>query len=67
MRRPASLVVLQHWTMCNCLSAVASTAAWAPLARLEAQVALPALFRRSARLALGGAPELRDNLNIKGS
>ncbi|OLB78760.1 MAG: cytochrome [Actinobacteria bacterium 13_2_20CM_2_71_6] len=38
----------------------------APLARLEAQVALPALVRRFPRLALCGAPERRDSLSIKG-
>jgi len=38
----------------------------APLARLEAQVALPALLRRFPRLALRGAPERRNSLNIKG-
>jgi cytochrome P450 len=38
----------------------------APLARLEAQVALPALARRFPRLALAGAPEHRDSLSIKG-
>ncbi len=38
----------------------------APLARLEAQVALPALLRRFPRLALAGTPERRDSLTIKG-
>jgi cytochrome P450 len=38
----------------------------APLARLEAQVALPALVRRFPRLALAGTPERRDSLTIKG-
>jgi cytochrome P450 len=38
----------------------------APLARLEAQVALPALVRRFPRLALSGPPERRDSLSIKG-
>jgi cytochrome P450 len=38
----------------------------APLARLEAQVALPALVRRFPRLALAGSPERRDSLSIKG-
>jgi cytochrome P450 len=38
----------------------------APLARLEAQVAFPALVRRFPRLALAGPPERRDSLSIKG-
>ena len=38
----------------------------APLARLEAQVALPALLRRFPRLALSGGAERRDSLTIKG-
>jgi cytochrome P450 len=38
----------------------------APLARLEAQVALPALFRRFPGLALAGTPERRDSLAIRG-
>jgi cytochrome P450 len=38
----------------------------APLARLEAQVALPALLRRFPRMALRGAPERRNSLSIKG-
>ena len=38
----------------------------APLARLEAQVALPALVRRFPKLALCGVPERRDSLTIKG-
>ncbi len=38
----------------------------APLARLEAQVALPALLRRFPRLALAGVPERRESLGIKG-
>ncbi|WP_344139463.1 cytochrome P450 [Luedemannella flava] len=38
----------------------------APLARLEAQVALPALVRRFPALALAGAPQRRDSLSIKG-
>jgi len=38
----------------------------APLARLEAQVALPALLRRFPRLALAGVPARRDSLSIKG-
>jgi cytochrome P450 len=38
----------------------------APLARLEAQVALPALVRRFPNLALAGTPERRDSLSIKG-
>jgi cytochrome P450 len=38
----------------------------APLARLEAQVAFPALLRRFPRLALAGAPERRDSLSIRG-
>jgi cytochrome P450 len=38
----------------------------APLARLEAQVALPALIERFPRLALDGAPERRDSLSIRG-
>jgi cytochrome P450 len=38
----------------------------APLARLEAQVALPALVDRFPALALDGAPERRDSLSIRG-
>jgi cytochrome P450 len=38
----------------------------APLARLEAQIALPALVRRFPQLALAGTPERRDSLSIKG-
>jgi cytochrome P450 len=38
----------------------------APLARLEAQVALPALLSRFPHLALSGAPQRRDSLTIKG-
>ena len=38
----------------------------APLARLEAQVALPALVRRFPTLALDGEPERRDSLSIRG-
>ncbi|HWG97802.1 MAG TPA: cytochrome P450 [Pilimelia sp.] len=38
----------------------------APLARLEAQVALPALVRRFPELALSGPPERRDSLTIRG-
>jgi cytochrome P450 len=38
----------------------------APLARLEAQVALPALVGRFPALALDGAPERRDSLSIRG-
>jgi cytochrome P450 len=38
----------------------------APLARLEAQIALPALLRRFPRLALSGTPQRRESLTIKG-
>jgi cytochrome P450 len=38
----------------------------APLARLEAQVALPALLERFPRLALDGPPVRRDSLSIRG-
>lgn len=38
----------------------------APLARLEAQVALPALLRRFPALALAGEPSRRDSLTIRG-
>lgn len=38
----------------------------APLARLEAQVAFPALLRRFPRIALDGAPGRRDSLTIRG-
>lgn len=38
----------------------------APLARLEAQVALPALARRFPGLALDGEPHRRDSLSIRG-
>jgi cytochrome P450 len=38
----------------------------APLARMEAQVALPALLRRFPDLALAGAPTRRESLTLKG-
>jgi cytochrome P450 len=38
----------------------------APLARLEARVAFPALFRRYPGLALDGEPQRRDSLAIRG-
>ena len=38
----------------------------APLARLEAQIALPALARRFPDLALDGEPVRRDSLSIRG-
>ena len=38
----------------------------APLARLEAQVAFPALLRRFPGIALDGEPERRDSLTIRG-
>jgi cytochrome P450 len=38
----------------------------APLARLEAQVAFPALLRRFPKLELAGEPERRDSLTIRG-
>jgi cytochrome P450 len=38
----------------------------APLARLEAQVALPALVRRFPSIAPAGEPERRDSLSLKG-
>jgi cytochrome P450 len=38
----------------------------APLARLEAQIALPALVRRFPGLALDGEPVRRDSLSIRG-
>ncbi|MEV6849133.1 cytochrome P450 [Actinoplanes sp. NPDC051411] len=38
----------------------------APLARLEAQVAFPALLRRFGKLELAGEPERRDSLTIRG-
>jgi cytochrome P450 len=38
----------------------------APLARLEAQVALPKLIERFPRLALDGPPVRRDSLSIRG-
>jgi cytochrome P450 len=38
----------------------------APLARLEAQVAFPALLRRFPKLALAAEPQRRDSLTIRG-
>lgn len=38
----------------------------APLARLEARIAFPALLRRFPRLAVAGAPQRRDSLTIRG-
>ena len=38
----------------------------APLARLEAQVAFPALLRRFPKLELTGEPQRRDSLTIRG-
>jgi cytochrome P450 len=38
----------------------------APLVRLEAQVAFPALLRRFPKLGLAGEPERRDSLTIRG-
>ncbi|WP_067507155.1 cytochrome P450 [Actinoplanes sp. TFC3] len=38
----------------------------APLARLEAQVALPALLRRFPQLAAAGEPERRNRLTLRG-
>ncbi len=38
----------------------------APLARLEAQVAFPALLRRFPQIELAGTPERRDSLAIRG-
>jgi cytochrome P450 len=38
----------------------------APLARLEAQIALPALARRFPGLAMAGAAQRRDSLSLKG-
>lgn len=38
----------------------------APLARLEAQIAIPALLARFPRLDLAGTPERRDSLAIRG-
>ena len=38
----------------------------APLARLEAQIALPALVRRFPSLAIAGQGQRRDSLNLKG-
>jgi cytochrome P450 len=38
----------------------------APLARLEAQVAFPAVLRRFPGISLAGAPERRDSLTIRG-
>jgi cytochrome P450 len=38
----------------------------APLARLEAQIALPALLRRFPKLALSTRPERRNSLSIRG-
>ena len=38
----------------------------APLARLEARIAFPALWKRFPDLALAGEPERRDSLSIRG-
>jgi cytochrome P450 len=38
----------------------------APLARLEAQIALPALLRRFPRMALDGRPARRRRMNLRG-
>ena len=38
----------------------------APLARLEAQVAFPAVLARFPRLALAGEPQRRDSLSLRG-
>jgi cytochrome P450 len=38
----------------------------APLARLEARIALPAVLRRYRDLALDGVPERRDSLTLRG-
>ena len=38
----------------------------APLARLEAQVALPALFARFPNLHLNGLPQRRNSLTLRG-
>ncbi|WP_432995649.1 cytochrome P450 [Dactylosporangium sp. CA-233914] len=38
----------------------------APLARLEGQIALPALLARFPDLSLAGAPQRRDSLSLKG-
>lgn len=38
----------------------------APLARMEAQIAFPALLARFPRLALSGEPQRRDSLSIRG-
>ncbi|MCA2211923.1 cytochrome P450 [Jidongwangia harbinensis] len=38
----------------------------APLARLEAKIAFPALFRRFPNLVAAGEPERRDSLTIRG-
>jgi cytochrome P450 len=38
----------------------------APLARLEAQIALPALVRRFPKLELAGPGQIRDSLSLKG-
>lgn len=38
----------------------------APLARMEAQLALPALLRRFPRLALAGPPVRRDRITLRG-
>ncbi|XVU30577.1 cytochrome P450 [Actinoplanes sp. CA-054009] len=38
----------------------------APLARLEAQIALPALFQRFPEMRLAGRPERRPRMNLRG-
>ncbi|MFF5078776.1 cytochrome P450 [Actinoplanes sp. NPDC000266] len=38
----------------------------APLARLEAQIALPALFQRFPEMRLAGKPERRPRMNLRG-